>query len=102
MRIRFDRRIPLLISDIKTGAFKNKVTLHYSLHAIDDTRKIIMPIDNQYNYKEFIELCKELFETSNEKIGVGIMMFQSFVPVKKHNDNEISPITLDVRIKGIY
>lgn len=89
--------VPLLISDIKTGAFKNKVTLHYSLHAIDDTRKIIMPIDNQYNYKEFIELCKELYEVSNEKIGVGIMMFQSFVPVKKHNDSEISPITLDVK-----
>lgn len=70
--------IPSLISDISCGCFKNKVTLHFSLHAIDSERDVLMPVNKEYNYKKFIEYCARLRDISNEKIGVGILMFNKF------------------------
>ena len=48
--------IPSLISDISCGCFKNKVTLHFSLHAIDSERDVLMPVNKEYNYKKFITI----------------------------------------------
>lgn len=70
--------MPSLIDDIKNGSFKNKLTLHFSLHAIDNERDILMPINKDYNYKEFIKYCAKLRDVSDEKIGVGILMFNKF------------------------
>lgn len=70
--------MPSLIDDISHGNFKNKITLHFSLHAVDDERNLIMPINKEYNYKEFIKYCTKLREVSNEKIGVGILMFNNY------------------------
>ena len=70
--------IPLLINDIKNGIFKNKVTVHFSLNAIGEDRNFLMPINEEYNYKEFIKECKELYACTKEKIGVGILMFSKF------------------------
>lgn len=70
--------IPALIQDIKSKVFKNKVTVHLSLHDIDEARSEIMPINESDNYKEAIEYCKMLYRTTREKIGVGILMFDRF------------------------
>lgn len=87
--------MPQLINDVKTEIYKNKIDIHFSLHAIGETRKIIMPIENNFSYKEFIRLCKEYHDITNEKIGIGILMFKKFMPILNNNDNNINPITLD-------
>lgn len=70
--------MPLLINDISHGNFKNRVTLHFSLHTVNGERDAIMPINREYNYKKFIKYCVKLREVSNEKIGVGILMFNNY------------------------
>lgn len=70
--------IPALIQDIKSGAYKNKVTVHLSLHDVDEARSQIMPINESDNYQEAIEYCKALYRTTREKIGVGILMFDRY------------------------
>lgn len=67
-----------LIQDIKKGLFANKITLHLSLHDIDDARSEIMPINEMDNYKEIIEYCKILYHVTHEKVGVGVLMFDDF------------------------
>lgn len=72
--------IPLLINDIKNGVFKNKVTVHFSLNMIGNDRDLLMPINKDYDYSEFIKECRDLYECSNQdKIGVGILIFKDFV-----------------------
>lgn len=70
--------IPALIQDIKSGVFKNKVTVHLSLHDIDEARSEIMPINESDNYADAIEYCKKLYAVTREKIGVGILMFDKY------------------------
>ena len=70
--------IPSLIQDIKSGIFKNKVTIHLSLHDIGEARSEIMPINENNDYKETIEYCKALYRVTREKIGVGILMFDKY------------------------
>lgn len=72
--------MPSLIEDIRNGVYKNPVTVHFSLHAIGDERKELMPIDSTYNYTEFIHSCQKLYEQTKEKIGVGILMFDKYRP----------------------
>lgn len=97
--------MPILIEDIKNKLFKNKVTLHFSLHAINEERDKLMPINKEYNYREFIRYCKMLNQVSNEKIGVGILMFNRYKPqngdkysLSKKNLEEI----LEVLDKNIF
>jgi adenine C2-methylase RlmN of 23S rRNA A2503 and tRNA A37/predicted phosphodiesterase len=71
--------IPLLINDLKNEVFDNKVTVHFSLNAIDNDRNLLMPINKDYDYNQFIKECKELFKYTNEKIGVGILILDQFV-----------------------
>lgn len=87
--------MPALIQDIKNHTFMNPVSLHFSLHAIDELRNRIMPINMDYDYKEFINYCKTLYELTNTKIGVGILMFKNFIPIKRVGEAEASPITLN-------
>lgn len=70
--------MPLLIEDVKRGVFKNKVTVHFSLNAIKDERTMLMPINSEYDYQEFIKYCKILHQICGEKIGVGILMFNGY------------------------
>ena len=37
-----------------------------------------MPINNIYDYQEVIACCKKLYQVTNEKIGVGILMFDKY------------------------
>lgn len=70
--------VPTLADDIRKGMYKNKVTLHFSLHAVGDERSLLMPINAVYNYKQFISECEKLYDVTHEKIGVGILMFDSY------------------------
>lgn len=70
--------IPALIQDIKSEVFRNKVTIHLSLHDVDDARNEIMPINRDNDYKEALEYCKALYSITKEKIGVGILMFDQY------------------------
>lgn len=42
--------LDLLIDDIKNRVYKNDVTFHFSLHAIDELRDKLMPINKVYDY----------------------------------------------------
>lgn len=87
--------MPMLISDIKSGIFHNPVTLHYSLHAIGDDRNRLMPINTDHNYNKFIKNCRKLYEVNDgKKIGVGLLMFKNFKPVKRSGESEFEPYTL--------
>jgi len=89
------------INDVKASVYKNRVSLHYSLHEVSNDRKLLMPIERTFNHSEFLELCKKFYHASNtafdtkEKIGVGIMMFKGFSPILKESEANIPPITLD-------
>lgn len=90
-----------LMYDVKSGIFKNRVSLHFSLHAIGEERKLLMPIETQFKYLEFLELCREYYKVSaeafggSEKIGVGVMMFKNFLPIQWPSGDEAAPITLN-------
>lgn len=70
--------MPALIQDIKNKFFKNKVTVHFSLHAIGDERSVLMPVNDESHYREFIKYCEMLYQVCGEKIGVGILMFDEY------------------------
>ena len=86
--------MPSLIEDIQKGIFKNKVNIHFSLHAIDKERSRLMPINEDYDYETFLSYCRELFAVTGEKIGVGILMIKEYVPPKRAGEESINPITL--------
>ncbi len=70
--------IPILINDIERGLFKNKITIHFSLHAIGADRTILMPINSEHDYRRFIKECEKFYSVTNEKIGVGILLFDRY------------------------
>lgn len=98
--------LPSLIDDIIQKRFCNRVTLHFSLHLIGDERNKLMPINNDYNYKDFIYKCSKFREVSGEKIGVGILMFNEYqyqknaVPYTLNPDKLIK--TLEILDKDIF
>lgn len=94
--------IPTLIDDIKNGVFKNRISLHFSLHGSGSTRANLMPIDSEYGYQDFIRCCKMFYEAEKEhygeasKIGVGLLMFKKFIPAVKAGETTPESTTLDV------
>ena len=66
------------IEDCKNKVFSNRVSLHFSLNAIGDERNTIMPINQSYDYKTFLDKCYRLYEVTNEKIGVGILLMVNY------------------------
>lgn len=87
---------PELIRDINSGFFKNRVTLHFSLHAIGAERDALMPINRDFNYKRFLENCRVFYDTTHEKIGVGIMMLKGYRIKKEHRfgSSSLGPFSL--------
>lgn len=71
--------IPLLTNDIKSNVYKNKVTLHFSLNAVGKYRDKLMPINLSYHYNDFIKECKSLFNATNEKIAISIIIFNNLI-----------------------
>lgn len=90
--------VPSLIRDISDGIFENDVTLHFSLHASGDIRTKLMPINAEINYKDFIKCCEELFQITETKIGVGLLMFKGFQPVRRAGETEVPTFTLSKEI----
>ena len=87
--------MPAFIDDLENGIFgNNKVSLHFSLHAIGDDRTRIMPVNTQFNYADFLTWCKKYFETVKEKIGIGLLMFENFKPVLRMGEVNFEPYTL--------
>lgn len=86
--------MPSFIDDLENQLFANKVSLHFSLHAIDDDRTRIMPINTQFNYSEFLYWCKRYYDATNEKIGIGLLMFENFKPVLRMGEVNFEPYTL--------
>ena len=80
--------IPEMISaykdDMRNHTFKNRVTMHYSLHATRN-REFIMPIDTLYSYKQVLAEVNEIIDITGEKPCIGIMLFKNFVPRGKTN-----------------
>lgn len=86
--------MPSFINDLENEVFKNRVSLHFSLHAIDDDRTRIMPINTQFNYLDFIFWCKKYYECTKEKVGIGLLMFENFMPVLRMGEVDFKPYTL--------
>lgn len=70
--------IPILINDIQNRLFKNKITIHFSLHAVGADRTALMPVNAEYDYRRFIKECERFYSVTNEKIGVGILLFNEY------------------------
>jgi adenine C2-methylase RlmN of 23S rRNA A2503 and tRNA A37/predicted MPP superfamily phosphohydrolase len=97
-----DTFIPALIDDINSDIFKNKVSLHFSLHGVGKTRTDLMPIGKEYDYREFINSCERFYNAMKDKygvadkIGVGLLMFKNFVPTVRAGEVVPSSTTLNV------
>lgn len=59
--------------------FTEKVTLHLSLHSTIN-RNTLMPINKIYPYQEVLSSLDEIYDISNEKPCIGIMLFHDFKP----------------------
>lgn len=75
--------IPCLAEDIKRGIFAHPITVHFSLNAIGPERSELMPMNGTYDYHEFLEQCKMLYQITKRKISVGLLMFSHY-----HLENE--------------
>lgn len=70
--------IPSLAEDIKRGIYRNPVTIHFSLNTVEPERSKLMPISRSYDYHEFLEQCKLLYQITKSKIGVGLLMLSEY------------------------
>ena len=87
--------MPALIEDIKNNVYKNKVTVHFSLHTIDKERNELMPINLDNDYRDFIKYCEILYQVCGEKIGVGILMFNKYQIVPNGEKYTLTPKKLE-------
>jgi len=79
--------------DLKNGFFKERVTIHFSLHA-GSQREIIMPIEMKYPFVDVLDSMSEIVDLSGEKPCVGILLFKDYKPNNKGitYSNELSQI----------
>lgn len=82
--------IDLLIDDLKNGIYKNDVTFHFSLHAIDELRDRLMPINKVYNYKYTLQKTKILYDISKRKTAIAILLFKDFKEKKSSLKHDTS------------
>lgn len=71
----------VLADDINNHVFKCPVCLHISLNAIGSERRILMPVDEDYPYKQVIHDCKALYEKTSgkiEKIAINLIAFNQY------------------------
>ena len=70
-----------LARDINNGVFKKPISLHVSLNAVGDKRRIMMPVDDLYNHNQVLEKCRELQKKTNGKIGkivINLIAFDNY------------------------
>lgn len=61
------------------GYFTEKVTLHFSLHAVKE-RSALMPINKIFPYHECINELERIADITHDKPCVGIMLFNDYTP----------------------
>ncbi len=75
--------LDLLIEDLRQKTFANRVTVHFSLHAVGNQRTDLMPVNKLYPYDRFLSKAKTLTDVTGEKTAIGILLFEGFVPAKR-------------------
>lgn len=73
--------LDLLADDINNHVFKRPISLHFSLNAIGEIRKVIMPFDKQYPYKQMLRACKDFYQKTNGstgKIAINLIAFNKY------------------------
>ncbi len=68
-----------LATDLKYNYYDSHITLHYSLHAAEN-RDFIMPINNMYGFKDIVEILKNIGDITEEKVCLGVLLFNEFRP----------------------
>ncbi len=71
--------IPLLLNDMINKNFKNRINLHFSLNVVGDDRNILMPINRENGYQDFIRECELFFDYTKEKVAVSLIIFNNLV-----------------------
>ena len=70
--------LDLFLIDLERAFFNNRVTLHFSLHAINGQRTEYMPINRMYNYEISLQKTRQIAQQMGEKVAIGILLFESF------------------------
>ena len=70
-------------SDMLSGYFDERVTLHFSLHLIED-RARIMPINNKYPYQDVLNAMNDIVDITGEKPCIGILLFKDYTPIESN------------------
>lgn len=71
--------IASLKDDIKNNYYNERVTLHFSLHAVNN-RMDIMPIEKKYPFLDVIRCMEDFVDICGEKPCIGIILFNHFQP----------------------
>lgn len=77
----FPEFLDLLADDINNHVFKRPISLHFSLNAVGKIRKVIMPVDKQYPYKQMLRACKDFYRKtkgSTGKIAINMIAFNKY------------------------
>lgn len=73
--------LDLLADDINNHVFKRPISLHFSLNAVGKIRKVIMPVDKQYPYKQMLDACKNFYQKTHGntgKIAINLIAFNKY------------------------
>lgn len=66
-------------NDFRSNFFRERVTLHFSLHLTSD-RECIMPINKKYPFNSVLQAMDDVAALTGEKPCVGILLFQEYHP----------------------
>lgn len=66
-----------LKDDIKNNFFNERITLHFSLHAVSN-RERLMPIEKKYPFLNVLKCMEDFVDICGEKPCVGIILFNKF------------------------
>ena len=71
--------LAVFADDLEKNAFSSRVTLHFSLHSLNQ-RAAIMPIDNIYSVENMVPVMEKIGRIQGEKISLGFLLFRNFKP----------------------
>lgn len=86
--------------DVKSNYYDSRITMHFSLHSLS-LRNQLMPINSKYPYQEVLNCLKEFSDLSREKVCIGMLLFQNFIPKKERCTFTTSINEIDVLLKNI-
>jgi adenine C2-methylase RlmN of 23S rRNA A2503 and tRNA A37 len=68
-----------LRDDLKNSIFSNRVTVHFSLHLVEN-RNRIMPIDSKYPFLDSLNVLYDIYHITGDKPCVGILLLNNYLP----------------------